>query len=157
MELNWWFGIGLVIGSFVLVIGFFMVAPKFMFLENVVPHSMEEAEEILKKNIELLHWKIPFVHDMQNTMKNNGHEVLPLKIIEICKPDIAVEVLGKSDERIVSSLMPCRISLYMKGDGRVYVSRLNAGLFSQPLGKIIRGAMSRASNETEEIIKSITN
>lgn len=146
---------GILIGAVALLLLLFKMAPKYMFLENEVAYNMENAEQVIIKKVSELGWKMPAIHDMQNTMKNNGHEVLPIKIYEICKPDIAVKVLRESDERITSSLMPCRISIYQKENGKVYVSRLNAGLFAKPLNKIIRDAMSKASDETEEIIKSL--
>jgi uncharacterized protein (DUF302 family) len=51
--------------------------------------------------------------------------------------------------------MPCRVSVYERNDGKVYVSRLNAALFSRFLGKQIREAMKEAAVENERILEPL--
>ena len=100
-------------------------------------------------------WKIPHVNDLQATMHKFGKEVRQVKVYEICQPDHAFKILSQDDERIVSSLMPCRVAIYEKSDGSVYVSRMNSGLLSRPMNKIIRSTMSDAAAETEQILADI--
>jgi len=51
--------------------------------------------------------------------------------------------------------MPCRIAIYEKSDGKVYMSFLNAKLMSKPMKKLIRKTMAVAASETEEIIEPL--
>jgi uncharacterized protein (DUF302 family) len=51
--------------------------------------------------------------------------------------------------------MPCRISVYEKSDGKVYISRLNGALLAHSFGGIIEEVMSQANNEMEEMINSL--
>jgi uncharacterized protein (DUF302 family) len=100
-------------------------------------------------------WKIPATHDLQNTIKNFGKDILPVKILEICHPKHSSRLLELDNERIVSTFMPCRISVYEKSDGKVYVSRINAALLSKHFGGLVEEVMSAANNEMEEMIKPI--
>ena len=69
--------------------------------------------------------------------------------------DHAEKILKEGDERIVSSLMPCRVAIYEKPDGKVYISRMNSGLMAKTMGGIIAEVMSTASKENEEILNAI--
>jgi uncharacterized protein (DUF302 family) len=55
-------------------------------LESQSRFSFTETNEILSKTILENGWKITIIHDLQETMKKNGKEVLPVKVIEICNP-----------------------------------------------------------------------
>jgi uncharacterized protein (DUF302 family) len=100
-------------------------------------------------------WKIPAVHDLQNTIKNFGKDILPIKVLEICHPKHSSRLLELNDERIVSTFMPCRISVYEKSDGKVYISRLNGALLSKSFGGIVEEVMSLANNEMEDMIRPL--
>jgi uncharacterized protein (DUF302 family) len=65
-------------------------------------------------------------------------------------------MLELSDERIISVMMPCRISVYEKDDGNTYVSLINAGAMAAGLPANIARVMKEASDETFEIVKSVT-
>lgn len=67
------------------------------------------------------------VHDVKATLAAKGFDREPLKIIEICNPRYASEVL-KKDIRI-SLMLPCPISVYVEG-GKTYISTLRPGMIS---------------------------
>ncbi len=100
-------------------------------------------------------WKVTMVHDLQETMRKNGKEVKPVKVMEICNPGLAYQILSRDDLRDVSAMLPCRISVYEKADGLTYVSRMNApsfaGMFEPEAAETIR----QAFNEAEGFIKSV--
>ena len=52
-------------------------------------------------------------------------------------------------------MMPCRISVYEKEDGSVWISRMNSGVVAKPMTKIIRKTMSAAAADVEEIIADV--
>jgi uncharacterized protein (DUF302 family) len=147
--------IGLAIGSIFTMIILFYSSPKLMLKENESSFNMETTEAMITKKVEELGWKMPKVHDLQETMEKNGFTVLPVKVIEICKPEYASMVLKEDKERIVSSLMPCRIAIYERTDGKVYVSRMNSGLMAKPMHGTIPLAMDYAAKETEIILNSV--
>lgn len=102
-------------------------------------------------------WNVPAVHDLQQSLAKSGKTVKPVKVIEICKPRYSGQMLELNDERIISVMMPCRISVYEKDNGLTYVSLINAGELASGLPATIAGVMKAASDETFEIVKSVTD
>lgn len=147
--------IGLIAGAIIAVLVIFLSAPSLMLKENKSKHDFETTLAEIEKSVESMGWKIPHVNDLQATMHKFGKDVRQVKVYEICHPDHAYKILNQDDERIVSSLMPCRIAVYEKSSGDVYVSRMNSGLMSKPMNKIIRNTMSDAAAETEQILAPV--
>jgi len=100
-------------------------------------------------------WMNPANHDLQQSLAKAGKSVRPVKVVEICKPAYSGVMLEKSDERIVSVMMPCRISVYEKADGKIYVATLNGRMFASAMPENIRGTMVEAADEIEEIVKTV--
>jgi uncharacterized protein (DUF302 family) len=67
------------------------------------------------------------VHDVKATLASKGFDRNPLKIIEICNPRYASEVL-RADIKI-SLMLPCPISVYVEG-GKTYISTLRPKMIS---------------------------
>ena len=111
--------------------------------------------DLLVAESERRDWKVPAVHDLQQSLAKSGKTVKPVKVIEICKPQYSGKMLELNDERIISVMMPCRISVYEKEDGKAYVSLINAGELASGLPANIAGVMKEASDETFEIVKSV--
>lgn len=147
--------IGLIAGAIIALLVIFFSSPSLMLKENKSKHDFETTLAEIEKSVESMGWKIPHVNDLQATMHKFGKDVRQVKVYEICQPDHAYNILSQDDERIVSSLMPCRIAIYEKSDGSVFVSRMNAGLMSKPMNKIIRSTMSVAASETEQILAPV--
>ncbi len=123
-----------------------------LFFESESRYSFSQTIEKLNESIAAEGWKTPAVHDLQQTMLNFGKSVLPVKVIEICHPKHSSRILEKNDERIVSSMMPCRISVYEKADGKTYVSRINSGLLAASAGGLIAEVMKDSTVDVEKII-----
>lgn len=111
--------------------------------------------DLLVAESERRDWKVPAVHDLQQSLAKSGKEVRPVKVIEICKPQFSGKMLELNDERIISVMMPCRISVYEKEDGKAYVSLINAAELASGLPANIAGVMKEASDETFEIVRSV--
>jgi len=82
--------------------------------------------------------------------------VLPVAVIELCHPDHAVKILKEDDARMVSSFMPCRVSVYEKRDGSVIISRMNSSLMSRIFPDLISTVMADATQDVEEILNKAT-
>ena len=142
---------GMVLG---LLIAFF-IAPSLMFREDSNSKDFEITVASLEKAIEARGWKTPVIHDLQATMKKFNKDVRSVKVLEICHPDLSYQILSHSKEKIVSSMMPCRISVYEKDDGSVWISRMNSGFLAKPMSRVIRLTMSEAAADVEEIIAEV--
>lgn len=150
------FFIGLFSGF--VIIGLFLtfVFPKMLFSVNESKYSFEQTTEIFTDSVKKRNWNLPHQYDLQETMAKNGFVVRPVKIFSICKPDIAVRILGNDNDRHISAMMPCRIAIYEKADGKTYISRMNAGLFAKLLGGKASAVMGDAGDGSENILKAVT-
>ena len=126
-------------------------------IENRSKFNFAETVDLLVAEAEHRNWKVPFVHDLQQSLAKSGKSVRPVKVIEICKPEYSGQMLELNDERIISVMMPCRISVYEKEDGNTYVGLINAGDLANGLQATIARVMKEASDETFEIVKSVTD
>jgi len=125
-------------------------------IEQSSKYNFDKTVDLLIAEAERREWKVPAVHDLQQSLAKSGKTVKPVKVIEICKPAYSGQMLELNDERIMSVMMPCRISVYVKDDGKTYMALVDGGEMAagQP-GKIAR-VMKAASDETFEIVKSIS-
>jgi len=129
--------------------------PAPMLLEDQSRYDFSTTVEKVTEAATKAGWKIPATHDLQNTIRNFGKEILPVKIVEICHPKHSSRLLELDNERIVSTFMPCRISIYEKSNGKVYISRINAELISKNIGGLIEEVMSASNAEMEEMIRPL--
>lgn len=147
--------IGIIAGIVATLVFLFFFLRRKMFLESESRYGFEETLSFLEKRAGELKWGIPHQYDLQATLKSKGFEVKPVRIFSLCKPDVANLILAADRERISSALMPCRVSVYQRADGKTYISRLNASLFSILLDARVREAMRMAAAENEDIISPL--
>jgi uncharacterized protein (DUF302 family) len=124
-------------------------------IEHKSRFGFEKTVEMLIADAEKREWKVPAVHDLQQSLAKSGKAVKPVTVIEICKPQYSGQMLELNHERIISVMMPCRISVYEKDDGLTYVSLINTGEMASGLPANIASVMKEASNETFEIAKIV--
>lgn len=138
------------------IIGISM-APGMMISENESIYSFEETVEMIQAEAIEAGWKVPAVHVISNSVASGGFDVAPVTVIELCKVNLAGQILSDDESRIVSSMMPCRVAVYEDEEGRVIVSRMNTGLVSKLFGGDIATIMADATDETELIVGSVLN
>ena len=124
-------------------------------IESQSRYGFTETVDVLSDQIVKHGWKITTIHDLQETMKKNGKEISSVKVIELCNPDHAYNILSKDELLDVSPMLPCRISVYEKTDGKTYVSRMNAPAFAAMIGGDGADTMVKAYNETEELLLKV--
>jgi len=126
---------------------------KFLFLENISHMAFEETLKKFESVVTDKGWKIPAVHDLKLTMEKNGKPGLSnIKVFEICNPELAFRILSEDKARFASSMLPCRVSIYEKADGFVYISRMRTSMLAGFMSRLIAPAMFKASQDVEEII-----
>jgi uncharacterized protein (DUF302 family) len=131
------------------------MATNQIIIEHVSPFNVETTVEKLVAAATKLEWQNPAIHNLQNSLAKAGKEVRPVQVIEICKPEYSGKMLEKSDERIVSVMMPCRISVYEKADGKTYVALLNMASMTSGMGATAVEAIKGATDESFAIVKSV--
>jgi uncharacterized protein (DUF302 family) len=125
-------------------------------IESSSIYDFDKTVEMIIEEAERRDWKVPAVHDLQLSLEKAGKKVKPVKIIEICKPAYSGRMLELNNERIMSVMMPCRISVYLKDDDKTYLSLLNGAAMAGGQEGIIADVMKAASDETFEIVKVVT-
>jgi uncharacterized protein (DUF302 family) len=133
---------------------FFMKTNNFI-SENPSKFNFDKTVELIMSEAVRRAWKIPAVHDLQQSLAKSGKVVKPVKVIEICKPEYSGQMLELNHERIISVMMPCRISVYEKEDSKVYVAIINSGALAKGLQDKIAKVMKAATDETIEIVKTV--
>ena len=144
--------IGLIGGILLTTLVAYKAAPSMMMKEAVSLYDFKTSVEKFEQTVHDMGWKIPAVHDLAETMEINGYQVNNVKVFELCHPDHAYHILSRDDERIVSSMMPCRVSIYEKSDGRTYVSWMNTSMMGNMMGGVIADVMGEATADSEAMI-----
>lgn len=147
--------VGLIIGAAIALFTVYQMAPGLMMIESQSKYSFEKTVSELESSVNDHDWKIPTVHDLQKTMAKFDMEVNPVKVFELCKPDHASKILKANEERIVSSMMPCRVAVYTKDDGKTYISRMNSALMAKTMSSLIQEVMGEAYSENEKILEAV--
>jgi uncharacterized protein (DUF302 family) len=126
-----------------------------LIIEQVSPFDVPTTVEKLISAASKKEWQNPAVHNLQQSLAKSGKEVRPVQVVEICKTDYSGLMLEKNHERISSILMPCRISVYEKEDGKTYVTVLNMAGMTEGLPEETATAIHGASDETFDIVRSV--
>jgi uncharacterized protein (DUF302 family) len=126
-----------------------------LIIEQVSPFDVPTTVEKLIEAAAKKEWQNPANHNLQQSLAKSGKDVRPVQVVEICKADYSGKMLEKNHERISSILMPCRISVYEKEDGKTYVTLLNMAAMATGLPSETANAINGASDETFEIVKSV--
>jgi uncharacterized protein (DUF302 family) len=113
--------------------------------------SFDEAVSSIEKKSKEKGFGVLHIHDVQATLSSKGFESVPLKIIEICNPRYASEVLKKDIK--ISLMLPCPISVYVDRN-QTFISTLRPRVISDfyPHADI-----KEAAEEVEKIVLSIVD
>ncbi len=149
------FGLGIILGILIAFVLIYLIMPRLMLMEDESQYGMEESETMIQKKVKELGWSVPAKHDLKETLAKHDISIRHAKVFEICKPDYAARILKRSQERIVSAMMPCRIAIYEKEDGKTYISRMNSRLMAKPMKGVIPSVMKLAAIESEQILQSV--
>jgi len=147
--------IGLVVGVVLTGIVIMNMAPSMMIVENKSKFGYEETVEKIEQAAAKKGWKVPATHQIDKAVKKAGFETEPISVIELCHPVHAAKILKSDGDKVVTSMMPCRVSIYKNNDGEVIVSRMNTSLVSKLFGGNVASTMNIATEDTEEIYSSV--
>ncbi len=100
-------------------------------------------------------WKVAGFMNMTKSLASHGYEINQAVIFEICNPDIANEMLADEDNLWMVAMMPCRIAIYEKSDGKVYVAGMNMELMSKLFPGDIGDAMEQVAADDVEMLEDI--
>jgi uncharacterized protein (DUF302 family) len=146
---------GVLIGSLATLAALYYMVPSLMFIERESRLGYAETIDAIHAASKQEGWIIPKQYKLDVSLARAGYEVLPVSVIELCKPDHAYKILKEDEYRLVSSMMPCRVAVYQKEDGSTIISQMNTALMSRFFGPTVREVMAQATQETNQIVSSV--
>lgn len=124
-------------------------------LENKSKLGFDETVKYISDKALEKGWKVPIVHDLKNAVGKAGYDVRPVKVIEICNPHFASKILENDESRIITPLIPLRISVYELENGDVIIARFNPDMISKMFGDAAEDVLLKACATSEEIVSEI--
>ena len=113
-----------------------------MLIERESPLGFDDTLTRIEANAKELGWKVPKkwkVNFRGNMKRATGKDIGPNKVLKMCEPHAAVELLLIDEYKMLTAMMPCTIAVYEKSDGKTYVSMMNLDL----MGKMFGGEVAR--------------
>lgn len=146
------FVLGAVIALF---IGVSMI-PDMMMREIESPLAFEQTLEQIEANAKEAGWKVPKkwkVNFQRNFKKITGIDIGPSKLLKMCEPHAAANILKHDEYKILSVMMPCTIAVYEKSDGKTYIAVMNLDFLSMMYGGDVAAAMDKVQPQMEKMIQ----
>lgn len=133
--------IGFVVGVILFGIIAWNMMAGMMLNEKVSPYSVDETVAKIMDNAKAIGWNATRKDLYKSVEKHGGVAVEPVVLVDLCQADHASKILKDDKARIVSVMMPCTVSVYVKEDGKAYVGFMNAGLLGKAFGGIVAEVM----------------
>lgn len=146
--------IGFTVGVVVIGALGWMMAPHLMFTERESPYGMEETVARIQQNIQNTGngWSLSGLRNPAKAVQSDGGNVLPVMMIEACSTRYSKPILKDDTVRFLSILMPCKISVYKKNDGKVYIGTMNAGLMGKMFGPMVGEVMGHVAADQKKFL-----
>jgi uncharacterized protein (DUF302 family) len=150
---------GFVAGLVFVMVVAMLAMSKMMFTERVSPFGLEETVARIQHNVEedpvlkANGWALAGLRNPAKAVQNDGGNVLPVLMVEICSTKYSGPILKDDDYRILSILMPCKISVYKKQDGKVYIGSMNAGLMGRFFGPMVGEVMQKVAADQDRFLQ----
>ncbi|MCA9970696.1 MAG: DUF302 domain-containing protein, partial [Anaerolineales bacterium] len=136
---------GMLLGMAATAVAAFKLMPKLMLQVHQSRFGFEETVAAIEEAAKSRGWKVPKVYDIQKTLQDAGHaDMTRVKIVSICQPHHAYNVLQDDADKFVTAIMPCRVAVYEDGQGRVQVAEMNMGLMSQFFSPAVREIIGKS-------------
>lgn len=146
--------IGLVLGVAIALAAVWNLAGGMMFEERVSPFTMEETVARIQHNVEAAGngWSLSGLRYPVRPLEAEGINALPVMLIEACSTKYSGPILKDDSVRFLSLLMPCKIGVYKKNDGKVYIGIMNAGLIGKLFGPLVGDTMTHVVKDQESFL-----
>jgi uncharacterized protein (DUF302 family) len=134
--------IGFILGIIVTGTSVWLIMPAMMLTERLSPYGVDETVDKIAANAKAEGWVISAIQPLHKSVKKHGGGDLdPVILINLCHADHAYNILKEDDNKVVSVMMPCTVSVYQKTDGQVFVGTMNAGLLGTMFGGTVAEVM----------------
>jgi uncharacterized protein (DUF302 family) len=130
------------------------MAGSLMFNERVSPFGVEETVARIQHNINATGngWSLSGLRNPARAVQQDGGNALPVLMVEACSTKYSKPILNEDSVRFLSILMPCKISVYKKNDGKVYIGTMNAGLMGKMFGPLVGDIMGKVAEDQQKFL-----
>ena len=146
----------LAVGIATALYGAWSYFPTVMFTERVSPYGVEETVARIQQNIQAASgkgWTLSGLRNAAKPIQKDGGNVLPVLMIEACSTRYSGPILKDDALRFLSILMSCKISVYKKSDGKVYIGTMNASLIGAMFGTKVGNIMKEVAEDQQSFLK----
>lgn len=152
--------LGLVLGVSIAQIGNLSATGKTcenfqMLTEISSPLGFEETLAKLEANAKAQGWKVPskWKVDFQKNLKHvTGTDIGKNRVLKMCEPKAAAELLVKDEYKMLTAMMPCTIAVYEKSDGKTYVSMMNLAVMGDMYGGDVKTMVDDLAPQMEKML-----
>ena len=125
-----------------------------MFTERESQFGLEETVARIQQNIQNTGngWALSGLRNPAKAVQADGGNVLPVMMVEACSTKYSGPILKEDSVRFLSILMPCKITVYKKNDGKVYIGNMNAGLMGKMFGPLVGDIMTQVAEDQKKFI-----
>lgn len=123
-----------------------------MFQEFVSPYGFDETVARVSTQAKKEGWKVPAIGKIHENLAKAGKQIAPVAVINLCNPDHAEKLLRADGDRVVSALLPCRVSVYETADG-VRLSMLHPDFLAAHLEGVPGEVVPQAAAENAGIVE----
>lgn len=144
--------VGFAAGIVIVALGGWMMMPHLMFTERESPFGVEETIARIQQNIQKAGngWALSGLRNPAKAVQADGSNVLPVLMVEACSTKYSKPILKEDTVRFLSILMPCKVSVYKKEDGKVYIGSMNAGLMGRMFGPMVGEVMGQVAEDQKK-------
>jgi len=124
-----------------------------LYIEVASPADFPKTLDAFRTETKAAGWSIVTEHNLAGMLSARGYTLHPVIVLEVCNSTYGAQLLAKDEYRYVSSMMPCRVSIYQTSTGKVVISRMNASMFAEMVAGEVAEVMLKADSEMDAIIK----
>ena len=148
------FVVGLVAGVAATLALAWNMAGSMVFNEQESPYSVEETVARIQHNIQDAEngWSLMGLRNPVKPLQAEGDDALPVMMIEACSTKYSGPILKDDKLRFLSILMPCKISVYKKANGKVYIGTMNAGFVGSLFGPLVGDIMKSVVADQQKFL-----
>lgn len=143
---------GFIAGIALVAVAGWQYGGSLMFQEYPSPYGLEETAARIQQNIIGAGWALSGLRDPSSVARAEGNTVPGVLLVEACKVDYSAPILMDEQRRILSILMPCKVSVYEKADGKVYMGIMNTKLMGKLFGPMVADIMDKVSADQQKFI-----
>ncbi len=133
----------------------FYSMPGMMIKEVSSPYSFDETLVKIEENAKEMGWKVPKtwkVNFQKNLLKVVKIDIGPNKLIKMCEPKAAADILIHDELKRLSVMMPCTIGVYEKSDGKTYITIMNMKMLGLVFGDVVGDITDKLAPQMEAMV-----